>query len=182
MEARKAYYEALDSAAEAITDRFAQQGTQVYSELVKLILCAVSKQPILIPESLRTLYQHEFTWGSLEVQLKLVSQLIHEAKLTTISEFASWLKASTSRPYLSEVERLVGLILTLPATNAASERTFSTLKRVKTYLRSTMSQQRLNALLMLHTYKDLNDLLDPEDIIKIFVSGHSDRKKRIATV
>ena len=41
------------------------------------------------------------------------------------------------------------------ATNAVSERSFSTLRRIKTYLRSTMSQQRLNNLMLLavHQYK-----------------------------
>jgi len=34
----------------------------------------------------------------------------------------------------------------IPATNATSERTFSALRRVKTDLRSTMTQSRLNSL------------------------------------
>ena len=36
----------------------------------------------------------------------------------------------------------------LPATDATSERSFSALRRVKTYLRTTMIQQRLNNLSM----------------------------------
>lgn len=51
------------------------------------------------------------------------------------------------RPWvLPEVYRLAKLILTIPATTASVERTMSTLKRIKTYLRSTQGQQRLTDL------------------------------------
>ena len=44
----------------------------------------------------------------------------------------------------SMVFQLVKLILVMPATNAISERSFSALRRIKTWLRSTMQQSRLN--------------------------------------
>ena len=40
------------------------------------------------------------------------------------------------------------LLLVMPATNATSERSFSALRRIKTYLRTTMTQQRLNHLMV----------------------------------
>ena len=43
---------------------------------------------------------------------------------------------------LSQVKRLVKMILVMSATNASSERSFSVLRRVKNYLRST-TQERL---------------------------------------
>ena len=41
---------------------------------------------------------------------------------------------------LSQVIKFVHLLLVMPAMNAISERSFSTVGRVKTYLGSTMSQ------------------------------------------
>ena len=41
--------------------------------------------------------------------------------------------------------KVAKLILVMPATNAVSERSFSTLRRLKTWLRSTMNQDKLNA-------------------------------------
>ena len=41
--------------------------------------------------------------------------------------------------------------------NAVSERSFSALKRVKTYLRSTTGEGRLNHLMLLHVRKELAD-------------------------
>ncbi|XP_047125152.2 uncharacterized protein LOC124807361 [Hydra vulgaris] len=46
------------------------------------------------------------------------------------------------------------VLLTLPATTCTVERSFSTLRRVKTWLRSTMSNDRLSGLCMLSTHKD----------------------------
>ena len=48
------------------------------------------------------------------------------------------------RDLLSQVVILARLMLVVPATNAISEHSFSSLHRVKTYLRSTMNQDRLN--------------------------------------
>ena len=49
----------------------------------------------------------------------------------------------------------------MPATNDVGERSFSALKRVKTYLRSTTGDSRLNHLIMmmLHVHKDTTDAL-----------------------
>ena len=61
---------------------------------------------------------------------------------------------------LSEVDRLVRLYLTIPLTTCTLEGSFSTLCRLKLYLRSTMSQKRLNHTVLLHMYKDHIDKLD----------------------
>ena len=51
---------------------------------------------------------------------------------------------------LSEICTHGKLMPVMPATNAVSERSFSALKRVKTYLRSTTGEGRLNHLMLLH--------------------------------
>ena len=52
------------------------------------------------------------------------------------------------------------LLLVMPATNASLERSFSALRRVKNYLRATMSQERLNYLMILHVHKDTKVLVN----------------------
>ena len=61
---------------------------------------------------------------------------------------------------MTEVSKLFKLLLVLPATNATSERSFSALRRIKSYLRSTMTQARLNHLMVLHYHQDIADKLD----------------------
>ena len=67
------------------------------------------------------------------------------------------------------------LILVIPATNTVSERSFSTLRRVKSYLRATMNQQRLNHLTIARIYKESLDAMDLTSIADDFVSGNEHR-------
>ena len=82
-----------------------------------------------------------------------------------------------ARSLLSEVVKLITLILVMPATNATSERSFSALKRVKTFLRSSMKQSRLNHLVLLHVHKDITDNLDMIDCANDFVSANEHRQQ-----
>ena len=46
-------------------------------------------------------------------------------------------------------DKLIKILITTPMTSAEAERCFSTLKRIKTFLRSTMLNERLSALAMI---------------------------------
>ena len=49
---------------------------------------------------------------------------------------------------LSEVDKLLKLYYTFPVTTASSERSFSSLRRIKTFLRTTMTEYQLNVFLL----------------------------------
>ena len=61
---------------------------------------------------------------------------------------------------LNEVHQLLRIYLTVSMITATAERTFLTLRHLKNYLCSTMTQKRLNNLIILHTHKDRTDNLD----------------------
>lgn len=61
------------------------------------------------------------------------------------------------------ISKLLQIFITLPITTATGERSFSTLRRLKTYLRNTIGQMRLNGLAMLNIHQDIN--VDPMTII-----------------
>ncbi|KAL4132855.1 hypothetical protein QTP88_009937 [Uroleucon formosanum] len=54
-----------------------------------------------------------------------------------------------------QVTKLCQLVLTIPSTTASSERSMSTLKRIKTFLRNTMTNERLSSLSSLAIEKNL---------------------------
>ena len=81
---------------------------------------------------------------------------------------------SSRRKLLSEISTLGKLLLVMPATNAVSERLFSTLKRVKTYLHSTMGDSRLNHLMMLDVHKDRTDAFT---LVEVAIMTSLGRKK-----
>ena len=68
--------------------------------------------------------------------------IIKVTKLSTIIEL--FLDTQNINILFSEVEKLIRIYLTIPMSNATAEKSFSALKRLKTYLRATMGQKRLN--------------------------------------
>ena len=67
------------------------------------------------------------------------------------------------------------------AMNAASERSFYALKRVKTYLRSTTGDARLNHLMMLHVHRDRTDTTDLVAAANQLVGKQENRKQLFGT-
>ena len=60
----------------------------------------------------------------------------------------------------------------MPVTMASAERTFLKLKLLKNYLRSVISQERLNGLTALCIEKKLLDEIDIETIINDFAAAN----------
>lgn len=75
--------------------------------------------------------------------------------------------------------KVCSILTTIPATSCSAERSFSDLRRIKTYLRSTMRQDRLSSLALIcieRAYANRTLENDMENIIDIF----GKRKKRNA--
>ena len=62
------------------------------------------------------------------------------------------------------------------ATSATPERSFSTMRWLKTWLRSTMSQKRFNALTLMNENKAILDTFSLIDIANEFVSVQPPRQ------
>ena len=58
--------------------------------------------------------------------------------------------------YFPNIHTLLRIVCTLPVTSCTCERSISGLKRLKTYLWSTMGQERLNRLVMMHFDYDID--------------------------
>jgi hypothetical protein len=80
---------------------------------------------------------------------------------------------STTRKSLPELTKAVRLILT-------AERSFSALRRLKTYLRFTMTQRRLINIALLNFHKSYVETIDADTIIDAFVSRSTVRRNTFA--
>ena len=73
------------------------------------------------------------------------------------------------RELLPGLTNLVKIMLTLPASTCAAERPFSGLRRLKTYLRSTMKQQRFNSVAIMNVHMKETIALSMATVIDDFV-------------
>ena len=95
--------------------------------------------------------------------------------LSSIVEFIKKL-SPIQKALIPQVHCLVSLILVMPATNATSERSFSALRRVKTFLRTTMTQLRLNNSMILFVHSNLTDKINLVELGNEFIRGSEDRQ------
>lgn len=66
---------------------------------------------------------------------------------------------------------LLQIFCTIPVTVATNESEFSALRRLKTYLRTAMKQNRLTALAILVLHRDR--IVDPNEVVqRFFAKGH----------
>lgn len=68
---------------------------------------------------------------------------------------------------------VIRILLTVPVSTASAERSFSKLKLIKNYLRSTMSQERLSALAVLSIEANIASNLDYDTVIREFSKAKS---------
>ena len=109
---------------------------------------------------------HKF---KLETQLKTLTHIIDEKQVAIKDAITIISSLNASQKLLvSEVLKLVKLILTVPATNAVSERSCSTLHRFKFYLRSSITQELLSSCLIIATCKEKVDKLKLVEVANQF--------------
>ena len=85
---------------------------------------------------------------------------------------------TVKRMLVTEAVKLVKLILAMPATNGGRKRSFSSLKRIKTYLRLTITNNQLNHLSILHTRKLSTNRIDLTKVADEFVEKGEGRKSK----
>ena len=152
---RQQYFEALDEVTNELSRRFDQKDIQTVVEMEKLLLSAsVSGKDIVIPEIVENTYQNDFQMEHLKAQLKMLPDLIARHKeltgnaikrVTNIRTLCDVMNGNpVAKRMCPDLHSLLKVYLTVPVTIATAERTFSTMRRLKTYLRSSMSQERLN--------------------------------------
>ena len=123
---RQIYYETLDLISSFILQRFDQSGFRTYHVLQDLILNAAkgaSHEEEL--QTVTSFYKDDFHEASLKVQLELFTTGFaknEQSTQPTLCEVLKYVKSiSTAMECgMSEVMKLINLILIMPATNAVS--------------------------------------------------------------
>ena len=130
---------------ECIRTRFNQKDFKVYQSLQELLLKAVAGED-LDEELAKVMAVYEDTdlqQYKLEAQLFLLPEVVlavgYDTSWFDIADLLDFFQSlgNARKLLLSEICTLGKLMLVMQSTNTVSERSFSALKRVKTYLRST---------------------------------------------
>ena len=106
----------------------------------------------------------------------LPSEPHHPLPVPTVSKIKTALLnlSTTQRLILKTVCRLFQLLL--QSCQLQMPRSFSALRRIKSYLMSKMTQARLNLLMILHYYQEMTDSLDLKSVGNEYISKGEARK------
>ena len=131
-------------------------------------------------EQVLEFYKDDFDEDNLRAQLQSFKSMFKKKDNLVFGDIIDYFKKLEPQilSLLSEVCKIVKLILVLPASNAESERSFSKMKLVKDRLRSTMNAKKLNHFMIVAHNKDIFDNLDFEEIADEFIS-RTDRRQKI---
>lgn len=99
-------------------------------------------------------YSSYFDLVALKNELKVLYSL-DEFSQKSVQAIGKYMKLNDLHTVYTEVYKMATLILTFPSTTASVERSFSALKRIKSYLRATQGQIRLSNLALLSIEKEI---------------------------
>lgn len=187
---RHLYFQACDLLLQELEERFEQR------DLLPPVLCIenlliTAANGKISEENLKSIksscYKDDINFDQLQRQLPLLVDVVRQAlpsvsKVTSVRTICDAMNTqSVYKTMLSEVHNILRLFLTVPITSATSERSFSAMRRILTYLRSSMSEQRLNNCMLLHIHHDITDSCDMEAIAKDFINVNAERTNYFGT-
>ena len=154
---RYIFFEAIDAIKMAILSKFDQADYGIYLAAESLLLrCCNNKDYSNEFGVVTDFYGNGFNKSNLRAHLETLSANFRKeenTQSTKLLDVNHYMRSFSKREmqFINEVCRLLKIGLVMPAANASSERSFSSLRRLKTYLRTTMTQQRLNHCM--HVFK-----------------------------
>lgn len=169
---RRIFFSIIDAAVAGIEKRFNpdSEGIVTYRALELVLLNRSSEADLDVIRR----------YKSIDIG-KVVSRvrLLHEehCNLKSVDDVAAVLRNmhTSTRQYFKEVESVLRIILVMPVSSCEAERSFSALRRLKTWLRSTMGEERLNCMALAHVHQDIIDLITLPGLLKNFVSACKNR-------
>ncbi|XP_050053731.1 uncharacterized protein LOC126549211 [Aphis gossypii] len=166
------YFAVLDSVIENLIRRFSNQSLELAHSVDNFVLLDFKESKLFI-NHYKDLFQidtetlmAEMTVAKNAFQTTYQNQVLGDPeKMATIINEATF----------PNLYKLLGVAYTLPISSATCERSFSAMRRVKTWLRSTMIQERFTNLSIIHIERDISNNIDTEKILNNFANSN-DRK------
>ena len=182
---RKQFFEVIDVTIAALKSRFDSPGFTAVVKLESTILRAATVRDTADADVdyICGLYP-ELSRERLKLHFDMFRDVCSQKQLC-ISNVQDMIKTFQSSEtglcqLLPELLKVLKLFLTIPVTTCTAERSFSHLRRIKTYLRSTIGQSRLNHIAILSCYLEETDIINIHDVYTEFVSRNELRRKTFA--
>ena len=167
---RQRYYEVLDRVIHELELRF----TDNRNVILSVASCNPKNDHFFNLDRVQPLAEESgIDMVKLAPQLDIARNLLRNKRVESMEDVMNELLL-LQRGF-PEVYHLIKVAMTIPVTSATAERSFSVLKRIKTYLRATMGQERLTHLAVLSIERELSKSIDLDLVIDRFRAMHPRR-------
>ncbi|CAI6357412.1 unnamed protein product [Macrosiphum euphorbiae] len=162
----KSLREHLNKMIRGIDERFSQETLNLIASMGKMLKLQTDDADIKI-------LSEAFNLKNIHTEIKLLINIpeiesICGSSNINISKWLDWLVDSGRSEIFSDFYKSLKLFVTIPVTSCSCERAFSKLTIVKSKLRSVMTQERLNALMLIFIEQHIATEIDLEDVIEEF--------------
>ena len=141
---RQIYFESMDLMVYAIEQHFDQPSFAAYTKMESLLVKALNSQDNSRElQFMKISYANDVDVGMLTAQLEILKVLLKEGDFLCFDDIVLKIKElpTPERKMINEIISVCRLLLVNLATSASGERLFSTTRRLKTWLCSTMTQE-----------------------------------------
>ena len=173
------YFDMLDLIITSIKDRFNQPAFVAFLNLEQLLLNIINESNYDSElEYVKNIYKDDIDTAQIKTEAFSMSTMFKETSCANFFDIFAHLQSlhPTKLKLIPNIITIVQLILINPATSCTPERSFFNARRLKTWLRSTMTTKRFNNLAILYTHKALTDTIDFVEIGNEFAAKYDVRK------
>ena len=150
---RRSFYGATDAVIVSLTDRFDQEEFSLVKSIEEILLNSMKERSISIANLRNDLLNKDL----LRTQLNDLPTILglynadRKKKITYVTRISTIAEIFNSIPstkiQCSEVHKMIQLYYTVPLSSASCERTFSAMRRLKTWLRASTGANHLNHIM-----------------------------------
>lgn len=155
--AKHLFYPVIDALVGACSKRFSEEAMQIAKCVDAVLNCDADGASGLMKQYASTLSINTDLAHAEMVMVKMSS-----GAATTLEN----LKAAALTGFYPNFTKVLKLALSLPVGTATCERTFSAMRRVRNWMRTTMAQDRLSSLSLLYIESDITKRIKPEEMVE----------------
>ena len=171
---RTIFFEVLDLIINSIQSRFDKPSFKSFLNLEFFLIQAAAPTgniDVLTRASLHEMYGDEIDMDALEVEANVFRIIMSNCRVGCFKDVYNKIKTcpESEKELIPNIMRIIRLLLINTATSCSPERSFSTARRLKSWLRSTMTSQSFNGLALLNVHKECTDQLDLMEVGNEFI-------------
>lgn len=157
------YFPVLDIVMKEINDRFNENDLSILNSLMETLTYESPSQ-----SSIQEVCKfYELNEDDLAAELKIFNKMFKSyGKVNNIENRTLYLKDKDIQNGFPIIVILLKIFLTIPTSSVSCERSFSSLKKLKNYLRTTIGQERLSNMAILYIERERE--VNKEQIINLF--------------